>query len=62
MRRDYERRQTPFTLLVDIFTSYVTHKYGDVTNPNPVTLSKINTDTENYVDFMRSLMVVYYQL
>lgn len=62
MRRDYERRQTPFTLLVDIFTSYISHKYSDISTQNQLTLSKVNGDTENFVDFMRSLMVVYYLL
>lgn len=45
MRRDYERRQTPLTLLVDIFTSYVVHKYMDAISPTQLTLSKIQADT-----------------
>lgn len=72
MRRDYERRQTPFTLLVDIFVSYVVHKYEDaniggngnvnvgVTGGNQTVLGRVNGDVENFVDFMRSLMVIYY--
>ena len=61
MRRQYERRQTPFCLLVDIYTSYAIHKYMDGMNISQ-SLFKIQTDTQNYIDLLRSLMVVYYQL
>jgi hypothetical protein len=55
LRNDYALSQTPFTLLIEIYSTYANHKYTDVVNPSQVTISKINSDTEGFVDFMRSL-------
>lgn len=62
IRKVYEQRSSPFSLIVEIFSSYITHKYTDVVNPTQVTLSRVEQDVDNFVDFMRSMIVVYFGL
>ena len=62
IRNDYIKNQTPFTLMIEIFSSYTNHRYSDVVNPTQSTLAKIITDYDNFLELMRSLFVIYYQL
>ena len=62
IRKDYTNNSTPFTLINQIFSSYINHRYSDVVNPTQSTLTKIVGDYDNFNEFMRSLIVIYYQL
>lgn len=48
--------------MIDIFASYTSHRYLDVVNPSQATLGKMVGDYNNFNEFMRSMVVIYYQL
>ena len=62
IRKDYAKDSTPLSLLIEIFSTYICHRYNDVVNPTQSTLTKMVADFDNFNEFMRSLIVVYYQL
>ena len=62
IKKDYRQNLNLFGFICDILSSYVKQKYTEVINPSQSTISKMSKDYEKFIDFIRNLLAIYYQL